>query len=598
MVRLKKVIIILSIILVSSSVFANTQKYYPVSSKEWQTVNNICHYAGVVGPTSFGPVTVGELMIALDRAENVLGRAAVSDIRDMLLKNTSFIGFSDDFGYVNVGGMVSTEIYTQTNTTTYDNNPCSDGFWVIKDYKSRKPIVSLDIDLGLFDTFYGKFALMGKQQQYAEGRWNEHFTTNMRFNLTYDFPFEAGISLGGRGFNFIVARDKVSLGEGKTGNTAIGDVFDYQEFLRASYYARIFAIHLNLTSFDSSHKRAGDDEYTGDDPFSINSAAFSGWKQIRHSVDYEFVFFNKARFTVALITLLDTDSAFDIRLLNPMMVLHNMCNYHEDKILEANNMVTLDFSFAIAPKWNMYLQVTMDQLQLPGESDEYMGDFEYTDPNAFGALVNLTYTNKFRNGMLNVYAEAVANMPGMYLNEKYYVVEEVEEPKPKEKKIIVTDKLTQNRKNGENDNKHCWSQDFLLGYFRDYEYGGNDVAFAGYTYGPDCVVVALGAEYSVPNKFSCSSKLQYLAHGEKGRGTKLENYNFTGIDTKATVNKMPLVGESVEHTISLAVECEYSLFKWLSVNAGVGLAEIINVNFSGKNIFNAQFAIGATINTP
>lgn len=585
MVKLKKVIIIFFVILVSQSVFANTQKYYPVSSKEWQTVNNICHYAGVVGPTSFGPVTVGELIIALDRAENVLGRAAVSDIRDMLLKNTSFIGFSDDFGYVNVGGMVSAEIYAQTNTTPYDNNPYSDGFWVIKDYKSRKPLISLDIDLGLFNTFYGKFVFMGKQQQYSEGRWNEYFTTNMKFGFAYNYPYEAGISLGGKGFNFIVGRDKVSLGEGKTGNTAIGDVFDYQEFLRASYYARIFAIHLNLTSFDSSHKRTEDTGYKGDDPFLIYDSAFSGWKQIRHSVDYEFVFFNKARFTVALITLLDTDSAFDIRLLNPMIILHNMFNYHEGGVLEANNMITVDFSFAFAPKWNMYLQFTMDQIQLPSESDGYIANpnIGYTDPNAFGALVNLTYTNKFKNGMLNVYAEAVANMPGMYLNEKYYV--------------NGTDKLTQKR---EDVNKHCWSQDFLLGYYRNYE-SKSDVAFAGYTYGPDCVVVALGAEYSVPNKFSCSSKLQYLAHGEKGRGTgpeETKNYDFTGIDTKATVNKMPLVGESVEHTISLAVECEYSLFKWLSVNAGVGLAEIINVNFSGKNIFNVQFALGATISTP
>lgn len=589
MVKLKKVIIIFFVILVSQSVFANTQKYYPVSSKEWQTVNNICHYAGVVGPTSFGPVTVGELMIALDRVENVLGRAAVSDIRDMLLKNTSFIGFSDDFGYVNVGGMVSAEIYTQTNTTTYDNKYDSDGFWVIKDYKSRKPIVSLDIDLGLFDTFYGKFVFMGKQQQYSDGRWNEYFTTNMKFGFAYNYPYEAGISLGGKGFNFIVGRDKVSLGEGKTGNTAIGDVFDYQEFLRASYYARIFAIHLNLTSFDSSHKRAGE-SYNENDPFLIYDSAFSGWKQIRHSVDYEFVFFNKARFTVGFITLLDTDSAFDIRLLNPMMILHNMFNFHEGGTLEANNMLTVDFSFAFAPKWNMYLQFTMDQIQLPGESDGYIANpnIGYTDPNAFGALVNLTYTNKFKNGMLNVYAEAVVNMPGMYLNEKYYVVDD---------NGNVTDKLTQNRKNDEKDNKHCWSQDFLLGYYRNYE-SKSDVAFAGYTYGPDCVVVALGAEYSVPDKFSYSSKLQYLAHGEKGRGTEPENYDFSGIDTKDTMNKMPLVGESVEHTISLAIECEYSLFKWLSVNAGVGLAEIINVNFSGKNISNVQFALGATISTP
>ncbi len=568
MYRFRRLFIVL-FLCVACMAFANSQKYYPVSSSEWQAVNDICHYAGVAGPTSFGPVPAEELLVALDRAEKRLGNNDLIDqIKDVIQDDGALIGYQDDFGFINLKGRLSPEMYVQTNTTTCDGNEYSDGFWLIRDYRSREPMLSISIETGVKDSVYGKFVMNGKQKQYSSGTWDKAFSTNITGNMTSCFPFEAGVSLGGRGFNFIVARDKVSLGEGKTGNTAIGDVFDYQEFFRAGYHTRVFATHLNLTYFDSSRGQSS--------PFEVNSSSFSGWKQIRHSVDYELVVVDRVKIGLAFITLLDTDSGFDVRLLNPFMVMHGMFNFHEDRILEANNMMYLDVSYSFAPRWNVYLQITTDQIQIPGEASHYEEEFGYTDPNAFGGLVNVSYTDNVFSGLLTSYVEAVLNMPGMYLNQKYY-----------------TDSTCSKVQQKKSDYK-CWSQDFLVGYSR-YGEAAEDMAFSGYTYGPDCIVVALGADYSELGKCSVSGRLQYMAHGEKGRGSDYSNYDFSGIDSETTMNRMPLEGEEVEHTVSFTLEGEYSVLDWLSFYAGAGFAYRINENFSGKNGFNVQFALGATV---
>ena len=54
--------------------FANAQKYYSISSQEWQLVNQLCHYAGVAGPSSNGPVTQAQLELALERAERYMSK--------------------------------------------------------------------------------------------------------------------------------------------------------------------------------------------------------------------------------------------------------------------------------------------------------------------------------------------------------------------------------------------------------------------------------------------------------------------------------------------------------------------------------------------
>ena len=441
------IMVFASLVLVFSS--SIDQKYYPVSSHEWTMVNDICHIAGVPGPSSNGPLTSYQLSLALDRAENELGtnNPIIGYVRTILGKTDSL--YEDEIGSVSLKLEVDGEAYMQSN----GNGLSSDAFdqdsdWFIRNYRERPAFLSLTLENTIGDFLYSRLVIMGKQKQYSgDDYWNDntHFGfTGARFSQ--NFPFDAGLSLGTKGFFLITGRGRVSLGEGFTGNTAIGDNYDYQEFMKLGYYTKNTGVNLTLTNFDSSRNIVKDATVPITSPYSVQNSKFSGYRELRHSAEYEMTLFDKVKFSLAFITLLDTDTAFDFRYLNPMMILHSMYNFHDGNILEANNMIFVDFSWAVAKKLNLYFQVTMDQFQITGEADGYTATYGYTDPNAFSFLMNLSYTDMIKDGIGRVFAEAVYTAPGMYLNQKYY---------------DNKDNVTQYIKDDS-----CWSQDFLLGYSR------------------------------------------------------------------------------------------------------------------------------------
>ncbi len=564
---------------------SSSQKYYPVSSDEWQMVNELCHWAGVAGPTSNGPVTASQLLVALERAEKHIDsdNAMLKSIKNMLSEDASF--YSDNLGSISLTGELAPEMYLQTanpHSTVSSAGWGTDSDWFVRSRSERESLFSLILENTVKDNFYGRLRFSFRQKSNPENEdiWNKDVHFNFIGNvINQNFPFDGGVSLGTDGLSLIIARNRVSIGEGYTGNTAVGDNYDYQDFLKAGFYTKASSIFLTVTTFDSSR---GTDILN---PWDVRVSSFGGWKNIRHTAGYEIALTDSLKLSCTLITLLDTTSSFDIRYLNPFIFFHNMYNFHQDSdehrysTLEANNMVSLDVSWALARKWNMYLQVTMDQLQLPGENDEYVSGFGYTEPNTFGGLFNISYTDIINDkGILNLYGEVVYTMAGMYLNSKYY---------------DDGGNVVQSRND---DSIKCWSQDYLLGYHRELE-SADDVAYSGYKYGPDCVTVSIGGTYRVPSLFSLSGAVFYMAHGEKGRGTNPSNYNFDGIDDVGNMNRLPLFG-TVEHTLVLKAEGEVQIFPFLSVSAGAAYSCRWNYrNTYGLTLSNLQGYVGVKLST-
>ena len=576
--------VLIFFLLVSIPVSASSsQKYYPVASDEWQMVNELCHWAGVAGPTSNGPVTASQLLHALERAEEHIGsdNALLRSIKNMLSEDNSF--YSDSLGSISLTGELAPEIYLQTanpHSLASSDGWGTDSDWFVRSRSERESLFSLILENTVKDNFYGRlrFSFRQKSNPLDEDIWNKKLHFNFIGNvISQNFPFDGGVSLGTDGLSLIIARNRVSIGEGYTGNTAVGDNYDYQDFLKAGFYTKSSSIFLTVTTFDSSH---GADV---SNPWDVRVSSFSGWKNIRHTAEYEIVLADKLKLSATLITLLDTTSSFDIRYLNPFIFFHNMYNFHQPSeehrysTLEANNMISLDVSWAVAKKWNMYLQVTMDQVQLPGENDEYVADYGYTEPNTFGGLFNISYTDIIKDkGVLNLYGEVVYNMAGMYLNTKYY-----------DSDGSVVQERTAER---------CWSQDYLLGYHRELE-SADDVAYSGYKYGPDCVTVSFGGTYRVPSLFSLSGAVFYMAHGEKGRGSDSSNYTFDDIDDTGNMNRLELFG-TVEHTLVLKAEGEVQVFPFLSVSAGAAYSYRWNYrNTSGLTMPNLQGYVGIKLSS-
>ncbi len=576
------------VLLVSLSASQNSQKYYAVSSVEWQSVSELCHLAGVVGPSSNGPVTEAQLLIALERAEKYLGKdnCLLQSVKKLLGEDC--VIYADDFGSVSLSLALSPEVYAQTGKPYGEDGADKpgwnvDGDWFIARHTERGSVATLLLENTFGDSIYGRFAVPYRQKVNDDASsdiWNR----NLHFSFygsksEQNFPFDCGISLGYKGFSLIIARGKVSFGEGYTGNTAVGDNYDYQEFVKAGFWTRNTGISLNLTYFDSSRDPSKDTN-----PWDVQVSKFSGYMNIRHTAAYEVVFLDRVRVSLDFITMLDTDSAFDFRYLNPFMVLHSMYNFHEGAILEANNMAAVEVSWAIARKWNMHFQFTMDQIQIKGEAAGYSKHLGYTDPNAFASLLNLSYTDTIDNkGVLNLYTEAVFTTPGMYLNSKYY-----------DKSGNVTQFATGD---GGTANIRCWSQDYLVGYARKESNNLGDVNYSGYIYGPDCFVAALGGEYRVPSLYSVAASVFYMAHGEKGRGESASNYNFDGINTIDKVNSFSLTG-TVEHTLAVKLEGEVKVWKYMKLYLAAAFSERWNYrNTDGRKFSNFQTCVGFTLST-
>ena len=597
---MKKILIsLLCLVVLLFSVSANSQEYYPVSSSVWQTVNALCHTAGVVGPSSYGPVTADQLLVALNRAEKVLGEdnAVLKGVKERLTSDEYI--YTDKFGSINLSGYISPEVYFQTNKPFGENDEEKpvydlDDDWFIKSSREVTPLIAVTLENSIHDILYSRFVLAVEQaldyngEDYKEVYWNKYFHTQfMESTIFRNFPKDAGISIGAKGLNLIVGRSRVSLGEGYTGNTAIGDNYDYQEFLKSGFYTEHTSVFLTLTTFDSSHFNPYVTDRKGilpqNNPWTLLSSRFTGYRELRHAVNYELTPTNNFKISLGFVCMMDTTCAFDIRYLNPFMIFHDYFNYHEETILEANNMITADFSWAVAKKWNLYGQLTMDQYQMKGEAEGYMG-FGYTEPNAFGGLLNLSYSDIIDNGLLNVYLEGVYNMPGMYLNSKYY--------------ITGTDTVTQYNKSydGTEAYKRCYSQDFLTGYKRT-ESNYDDIAYSTYIYGGDCLVFSLGGSYRKPDTYSVKASALYMAHGEKGRGSEEKNYTFEGIDQLENVKTLGLFG-TVEHTLVVKAEGEVKVWEYLSLSLGAAYSYRWNwKNTEGKTFGNLQAYVGFRLST-
>ena len=583
MVR-KIVLVLLIICCIVLPLSSHESEYYPVSSEEWRLVDDICRLSGVTGPSSFGPVTGRQLLLALERAEKKgASPSLLEKAREMIYAYDGL--YEDDLGSIALEVELNLEGYYQTNgdeltvpSFGYDNE------WFVRNYRERPSTISLKLESTVGDHFYSRFVMPAREKQIIDDfYWNDtfHFLGQTK-NFEQNFPYDAGVSFSSNNLSLITGRGKVSQGEGFTGNTAIGDNYDYQEFLKLGANTRNTGFFLTLTTFDSSRN---DNNRTYGEigaPYLVLDSSFSGYRELRHSAGYEASVFDKVKVSLSFVTLLDTDTAFDFRYLNPFMVMHNYFNYHEETILEANNIVSLDFSLAIAKGLRLYLQFAMDQMQVGQEAAGYEQTYGYTDPNAYAALINISWSMDIKEGILTLFGETVYISPAMYLNQKYYG---------------DNGTITQYKPTGTIEpEKYCWSQDFLLGYSRTQSYqNSSDVAFSGYIYGPDAIVFALGGEYYIPEKLKISSSLFYMMHGEKGRGSDINNYNFSGLDTLETINVMSPTGV-VEHTLVAKVEGDYIINDYVSIYGGAAFSSFWNYrNVEGKDFTNLQTALGVKL---
>ena len=563
----------------ATALFANTQKSYSYDSPEYMKTEALCLIAGVSGPSDFTPVTADELLLALRRIDKAtLSDGLLSELHllENALINPNALLEKDDFAF-NSSIVASPELYLQS---AKDASILSSD-WQYQ-YRDRRAILDLPLEIWASSYIYGELVLSVKDHFVNEN--GSSFSKQMSHNipmlngndLQKSMPATSSITIGGNTSHLFLGRDRQRLGGGKTGSLMLGDNFYYQNFGKFSIHLSPFTFNYSITYFD----RQKNTLITDYDNFKSRRTAtqlenfgFSGPQQIRVMQNYQISLSESFVISLNFGNLFDSDNSLDIRMLNPFMFMHNLFNfttynnndYLDGAKIEANNHFSLALDCAIAPGWSIYLELMVDQFQLPSESSST----EKEPPNAIGAMLNIANAAYLLDGYLHSYFEAAYTSPNLYLNEKY---------------ANSAGDISHDRKDSYD--SYYWNQDLILG---NSIWWGNDISYSGYIHGPDTILLELGSCYE-SQSWSLGAKIRYKAHGE--RGIRLHENQYQHIHYTDSVWDMGLTG-TVEHTLLLNLFGSYEFSERLSIYADLAHYECFNYdNVKGARLSNTQLALG------
>ncbi len=292
------------------------------------------------------------------------------------------------------------EAYLHRNSIDYDT--AED--WIYG-AEERKPMAKLRLDFSVGDFFYtycdlqygkSRFSDQDKVQAatsvYADGIgaivspsdtsalivaedsavFGPTFATNILERSYYvDFitPKRAIAAAGGANWDISFSRDKISWGNGHTGNFIVGSQGEYQDYAQFTAFSDRFKYQW-LNVFLETNPSSGSDPDTYFKTFMAHRLEFRILRSLTFAVSEDLMYQN---------------DVFNARYLNPAFVFHNLNNR---SMFNAITHAELDFS--PAKGLNFYGQFVMDQARAPNEDTSqsdamgWLGGIEYAAPAGRG----------------------------------------------------------------------------------------------------------------------------------------------------------------------------------------------------------------------
>ena len=577
---------------------SNLQKTYTVNDEIYRRVDTLCREAGVLGPSSFSPMSGRVLQIALDRIDRSSLPENLKEEFDYLYNTVTENDVLFDFGVfkanINIG------VNLQFNFAEYDKfvfTSESDEWYalnhrneVLIPYRYDDPSLSLYPQLYFGDAVFleGDFAIRNNPYRMYESSFGwlmtgtggkfAFFAFGQNSGLASELPYKAGLSVGNDYVSFIMGRYPHSMGNGISGNLVVGDNFTYQEVAALSFVSNYFTYNMSLTRFDQQIQANGvvkDGDGNIVNSFDNNQTIisrneFQGPQQFRVVHRFDLNLFDKFRLAVNLGTIYN-GSAFDLRFFYPFVLSHNYYNYtnelEKEYFDEANNIMGLEVEFVPYKGFTIGGQFVLDQSQVYFEDQTGV-------PPAYGAMVNIKYSQAALGGVFNAWLEGVYTNPYLYLNGK-----------------IDEDGLID------------YNLDYIVGYAAQYL---SDYGYSGYVYGPDAIVLTTGTEYiSSDSVWKAGVNLMYKVQGEKGLKHRYYDIRTTIIDMGNAVieddpdifmnSSTPTGGwNQAEHLLKIAFFGNYNFYDYnLELFAAAAFDSYFNYNHvKGDFQFLPQVTIG------
>jgi hypothetical protein len=406
---------------------SNFQKIYPVNSEIYGAIKGLFVTQGLALPSSSGPWSGDELRAMLARLDPDTLDAAEREI----------------YGYAAgelappahmVGLFFSPSLEAHAHANGKDFSLPGD---FIRPLADSRPLLSFGAEFYLTPPAYGFLEIPVGTQPYfnKEKDQSPHPGSPLLANpLGVNVPFLAGATdfdlngpyrsfaaLGGRGWSFEIGRDRLSWGNGETGNYLLGDQVQYHNLLRTAWYGSRLKYSFLVSGFTYPGEYYLAWDQTENDYDIHARKKFDAVNESNHETRGLRLFIAhrlewralKDRLGIALseaVMYQSASGALSLEPLLPTMLLHNL--YRVDN---QNSILTLEADYALRRGWNLYVQIAVDDFAVPLAEPFPRVDSDER-PNQIGLMLGTKHDRPLRRGLLELSLEASYTSPFLYLN--------------------------------------------------------------------------------------------------------------------------------------------------------------------------------------
>ena len=579
-------ILMVAILLSSAFAYSNEQKIYSVDSGVYDAMETLYILAGQSLPSSSGPWSEAELQTMLARIDKASLSDAAQKYYDYvaaMITSEPKLQYDDNLG-MEFGLDLALEGYYHTNQEFDDYND-----W-FHSYTDRAKFLDFTFETWPTEHFYGYFELSlsncigydvskgGKGATanllYANGLntnlpvvnallFSKPSNGNILADFDWTFPYRAFVSAGGEHWNFMVGRDKLSWGNGETGNLMLSDSFPKHTLARFNTFFNSFKYSLLGTIYPS--QASEESQYD----------SLDGYKaMIVHSLEFNF-FKNKVGLAVneACMYWSDPtdDQTFSLLQVNPFGFMHN-----EYIARNGNSLLVFEANYTPISGVNVYGQFAVDEFSGPGEGR--------VNTQALGLLAGVKGAMAAGDGIVTGSFEFVKTDPFLYIRGLHYEEDQGDK--------------------------------YAVGY-------GYDAYFrtiscdriilermcTTYKYGNDVILFDGKVGYEMPGTFKVGFEAMLMKHGSMDINSKWHMYrsqyeDAPDVSTPTTFNPFDsadyntstdtVVQEhAVEQSIILSLTGEYKIVKGLSASAKADFLIVQNMdNVEGNNQTDVQITVG------
>ncbi|MBO5770210.1 MAG: hypothetical protein J6R23_03035 [Spirochaetales bacterium] len=586
---MKKLLILFALMLFSISLFAdsgNYQKIYPIDDEIYEDITDLYILSGYSLPSTSGPWSGTELKMMLEKIDYSALEGVAKSLYDSIRERLCEEAFSPVFEF---NPAVNLEAYLSSNTDYFhgwDN-------WFYKE-ADAKQAVDLASEEHVGENFYGYINFVAgittTHYPFERAIGDSLLWTNIPFigvnnmsQIDFASPYRAFVAAGGDNFSFFVGRERLSWGPGVTGNYIIGDHIKYHNAAKISAFEENFKYTFLLSAFPHPQNYFIDGQWN---PYGEKATAGelngtdAGQSQfvngismlIAHRMEWR-LFENKVGFSVSEgVMYMHKDNRIDLIALSPAHIYHN--TYTRSL---TNSILGFELDWTPFTGLNLYAQLVVDEMFLPGEPVPGDVNAYAAEPTAMGYMLGATYKKDLGEGVLSVGAELSITDPYLYLRDADYQIE---------------GNSSRYQKVGD------WGINYVVALRKGLGGGGAqyyEEQFLGYKYGGDAVIADLSASYRVSGKYTLGAELFYMAHGTHDKWTVWTRVNnvydpatgttgfvensTTPTDKHVTDNHRDpnaQLRDSIEHTFVFALRGGVDLGAGFSINAELDYLTVVN----------------------